>query len=54
MYFRKSLIYWRTISLPSSRSKSKSSKKPEEACDKLNYWLLDLLFGPEDGGDMFL
>jgi hypothetical protein len=38
----------RNISLPSSESKNKQSKKPEQK------HVASLFFDPEDGGDIFL
>jgi hypothetical protein len=50
----------RNTSPPSSGSKSKPSKKPEEAGDKLSEtpasagFFSGLFFDPQDGGAMFL
>jgi hypothetical protein len=46
--------FWRNMLPPSSESKNKPSKQ-SSACYLLHAgFLLDLLFDPEDGGDMFL
>jgi hypothetical protein len=50
MQFRDSPTFWRSISPPSSGSKSKPRKKPTEATD----FLLGSYFKSEGGGDMLL
>jgi hypothetical protein len=43
--------FWRNMSSPSSRLKSKPNKKPARNRQQTK---LGLPFNPEDGGDMFL